>query len=290
MKKILITGANSYVGTSFEKWLAQWPDAYSVDTLDMIDGTWKEKSFQGYDAVFHVAGIVHIREDKNDAAQKELYHRVNTQLAVETARKAKAEGVKQFIFTSTASVYGLTAPFGKEVMITHNTLLNPEDSYGISKANAEKQLRELEDECFRLVIVRPPMIYGKGCKGNYNSMAKLAKKLPAFPWVENQRSMLYIDNLSEFIRLVIEDEAAGTFCPQNAEYVNTSEMVNLIAHANGKNILMVKGFGWALKLLRPVTAMVDKAFGSLCYDREISAYPKNYCVKDFQQSILETES
>lgn len=290
MKKILITGANSYVGTSFEKWLAQWPDAYSVDTLDMIDGTWKEKSFQGYDAVFHVAGIVHIREDKNDAAQKELYHRVNTQLAVETARKAKAEGVKQFIFTSTASVYGLTAPFGKEVMITHNTLLNPEGSYGISKANAEKQLRELEDECFRLVIVRPPMIYGKGCKGNYNSMAKLAKKLPAFPWVENQRSMLYIDNLSEFIRLVIEDEAAGTFCPQNAEYVNTSEMVNLIAHANGKNILMVKGFGWALKLLRPVTAMVDKAFGSLCYDREISAYPQNYCVKDFQQSILETES
>lgn len=289
MKKILITGANSYVGTSFEKWLAQWPDDYCVDTVDMVGEDWKETSFRGYDAVFHVAGIVHIRENKGDAVQRELYHRVNTHLAVETARKAKAEGVKQFIFTSTASVYGLTAPFGRVVMIHKDTPLTPEGSYGISKANAETELRELEDENFRLVIVRPPMIYGKGCKGNYTTMSKLARKLPVFPMVDNQRSMLYIDNLSEFIRLVIEDEASGTFCPQNSAYVNTSEMVNLIAHCNGRNILLVKGFGWALKLLRPVTAMVDKAFGSLCYDREISAYPKNYCVKDFEQSILETE-
>lgn len=290
MKKILITGAGSYVGTSFETYVKQWPDSYCVDTVDMIGDSWKARSFRDYDVVFHVAGIVHREDSKNDPAQQALYDQVNTRLAEETARKAKAEGVKQFIFMSSASVYGLTAPLGQVVMIDAHTPLNPVDNYGISKANAEKQLQLLAGDGFKLAILRPPMIYGKGCKGNYQTMAKLAKKLPLFPWVENQRSMLYIDNLSEFVRLVIEDAAEGIFCPQNAEYINTSDMVNLIAHANGKGIVLVKGFGWALKLLRPVTGVVDKAFGSLCYDPALSVYPKSYCIKNFQESVLETES
>lgn len=289
MKKILITGAGSYVGMSLEHWLKQWPDRYAVDTVDMVGDSWRETSFRGYDAVFHVAGIVHQENSKNDPAQAELYDRVNHRLAVETAQKAKDEGVTQFVFMSSASVYGLTAPMGKVVMITKDTPLKPVDNYGISKAKAEEGLLALAGEDFRLAILRPPMIYGKGCRGNYVTLAKLAKKLPLFPWVENQRSMLYMDNLSEFVRLVIENEDAGVFCPQNDEYVNTCDMVNLIAHANGKGILMVRGFGWALKLLRPVTGMVDKAFGSLCYDREVSAYPQKYCVKTLQESILETE-
>lgn len=289
MKRILITGANSYVGMSVARHLEQWPGQYHVDTVDMIDGSWKEKSFRGYDAVFHVAGIVHREKAKNDPAQAELYDRVNTRLAVETAEKARAEGVKQFLFMSSASVYGLSAPLGKVVMITKNTPLRPVDYYGISKAKAEEGLSALAGEGFKLAILRPPMIYGKGCKGNYCTMAKLAKKLPVFPWVENQRSMLYMENMAEFVRMIIDDEAAGIFCPQNNEYVNTSDMVNQIAHANGKGILMVKGFAWALKLLRPVTGMVDKAFGSLCYDLELSKYPRDYCVKNFQESILETE-
>lgn len=289
MKRILITGAGSYVGMSLEKWLSRWPERYAVDTVDMIGDGWKETSFRGYDAVFHVAGIVHREDSKNDPAQAQLYDRVNTRLAVDTARKAREEGVRQFIFMSSASVYGLTAPMGKTIMITKDTPLKPVDNYGISKAKAEEGLLELAGDNFRLAILRPPMIYGKGCRGNYVSMAKLAKKLPVFPWVENQRSMLYIDNLSEFVRQILEDEAQGIFCPQNDEYINTCDMVNLIAHANGKGILMIRGFGWALKLLRPVTGMVDKAFGSLCYDRELSAYGQGYCVKTLEESILETE-
>ena len=289
MKKILITGANSYIGVSFENHLKQWPDAYHVDTVDMIDGSWKNITFSDYDAVFHVAGIVHMEKTKNDPEQSALYERVNTRLAIETAEKAKAEGVKQFIFMSSASVYGLNAPLGKRIMITKDTPLNPTDNYGISKAKAEEGLRALADEQFKVAILRPPMIYGKGCKGNYVALAKLAKKLPVFPWVENQRSMLYIENMAEFVRLIIDDEAEGIFCPQNREYVNTSEMVNLIAHANGKGILMVKGATWALKLLSHATGLVDKAFGSLCYDFELSEYTKDYCVKNLQESILETE-
>ena len=289
MKKILITGANSYVGVSVEEYLNRWPECFQVETVDMIDGSWREKSFSGFDAVFHVAGIVHREQAKNDPEQAALYDRVNTQLAIETARKAREEGVGQFIFMSSASVYGLTAPFGKVVTITADTPLMPVDNYGISKARAEEGLRELADGDFKIVILRPPMIYGKGCKGNYQTLAKLAKKLPVFPWVDNRRSMLYMENMAEFVRLVIEDGAEGTFCPQNDEYVCTSDMVNLIAHANGRGILMVKGFAWALKLLSPVTGMVDKAFGSLCYDAALSSYPRPYCVKNLQDSILETE-
>jgi len=289
MKRLLITGAGSYVGMSVEQYLRRWPEEFTVDTVDMIGDGWKEASFAGYDAVLHVAGIVHREDTKKDPAQAELYRRVNTQLAIETAQKAKAEGVKQFLFMSSASVYGLTAPVGKVVTITGDTPLNPTDHYGLSKAKAEEGLRALSGPGFKLAILRPPMIYGKGCKGNYQTMAHLAKKLPVFPYVENRRSMLYIENLAEFIRLVLLDEAEGIFCPQNSEYVNTSDMVNLIAHANGKGILLVKGFAWALKLLRPVTDMADKAFGSLCYDFELSRYPRDYCIKTFEESILETE-
>ncbi len=289
MKKILITGAGSYVGGSVEQYLAQWPEEYQVDTLDMVGEGWKAASFAGYDALFHVAGIVHQPQSKDDPGQAALYQKVNTDLAVETAKKAKAEGVKQFVFMSSASVYGLSAPVGKVVMITADTPLKPADNYGISKAKAEEGLRALADEHFKLAILRPPMIYGKGCKGNYVTMAKLAKKLPVFPYVANQRSMLYMENLAEFVRLVIEDGAEGLYCPQNNEYVNTSDMVNLIAHANGKGIVMVKGFTWALKLLSNVTGIVDKAFGSLCYDRELSQYKCDYCIKNLQESIMETE-
>ena len=289
MKRILITGAGSYIGLHVKAWLEQWPEDYQVELLSLRSDGWREHSFQGFDAILHAAGIVHQPKSKDDPAQAELYDRVNHRLTVEVAQKAKEEGVGQFLFLSSESVYGLHAPVGKVITITKDTPLCPVDNYGISKARAEEALAALRDANFKVVILRPPMIYGKDCKGNYQTLAKLAKKLPVFPLVENQRSMLYIDNLCEFIRLLVADGADGLYCPQNAEYVSTSDMVNRIAHANGRGIVMVRGFSWALKVLRPVTGMVDKAFGSLCYDHSLSDYPKNYCVKTFDQSILETE-
>ena len=289
MKRILITGAGSYLGRSLRDYLGQWPERYQVDTISLRDENWKTTSFQGYDAVLHAAGLVHQEKTKCDPAQAELYDKINSRLAVETAEKAKAEGVKQFLFLSSASVYGLTASVGRMVMITKDTPLKPVDNYGISKARAEEGLRTLADAHFKLAILRPPMIYGRGCKGNYVTLAKLAKKLPVFPKVENQRSMLYIENLAEFVRLLIDDEAEGIFWPQNREYVSTCDMVSQIAHANGRGILLVGGVAWALKLLGRATGMVDKAFGSLCYDFELSRYPKDYCVKTLAESIWETE-
>lgn len=290
MKKILITGANSYIGTSFEAYITEnFPEQYQVDTVDMIDGTWREKSFAGYDTVYHVAGIAHSDNGKISAEREKLYRAVNTDLTVETAKKAKADGVGQFIFMSSAIVYGDSAPMGKQKMITKDTPVSPANCYGDSKVQAENGIRPLEDASFRVVILRPPMIYGKGSKGNYPTLAKLAQKLPVFPKVNNCRSMLYIENLCEFVRLMIENEESGTFWPQNGQYSNTSEMVKLIARAHGKNIRLTKALNWALPLARLATGLVDKAFGNLAYDMEMSQYKAPYQKVSLAESIEITE-
>jgi UDP-glucose 4-epimerase len=282
MKKILITGANSYIGTSFENYIKKnYPEDFLVDTVDMRDGSWKEKSFSDYDAIFHVAGVAHIKETKDNA---EVYYKINRDLVIDVATKAKDDGVKQIVFLSSMSVYGLT-----KGTITKDTVPAPKSNYGKSKLQAEQELLKMEDKIFKICVLRPPMVYGNGCKGNYQTLRKLALKLPFFPYVKNERSMIYIDNLSEFVRLMIVNEESGVFFPQNEEYTNTSEMVKLIAEANGKKIHLVKGFTWALKILSLFTGLVNKAFGSLTYDKEMSEYREMYNSTCLKKSVECTE-
>ncbi len=288
MKKILITGANSYIGTSFEKYLCEnYPNDYAIDTIDTIDGSWREKSFSGYDSVFHVAGIAHSDNGKISEEKAKLYYAVNTDLTIEVAKKAKADGAKQFIFMSSAIIYGDSAPIGKQRVITKDTVPTPKNCYGDSKLQAENGISPLQDKVFNVVILRPPMIYGSGCKGNYQMLSKIAKKLPVFPKVNNCRSMLYIENLCEFVRLMIENEEKGIFWPQNKEYSNTSEMVRMISGCYGKRIWITSIFNWGLYLLRPLS-VVNKAFGSLAYDMKMSEYISEYCKFGLVQSIEET--
>ena len=289
MKKILITGAGSYIGTSFEEYMKQWPDKYQVDTLDMIGDDWMKYDFSGYDTVYHVAGIAHSDNGKISKEKAKLYYEVNTKLTIRPAMKAKKSGVKQFIFMSSAIVYGDSAPIGKKRIITKDTPVSPANCYGDSKVRAERGLKKLEDENFKVVILRPPMIYGKGSKGNYPLMSKLAQKMPVFPYVDNCRSMLYIENLMEFVRLMIENEEHGTFWPQNAEYSNTSELVKMIAAEHGKKIVLVKGATVPLKIVGLATGLVDKAFGNLAYDQSISTYKGNYRKLSLRESIKVTE-
>ncbi len=290
MKKILITGANSYIGTSFEKYMEQYGEDYKIDTIDMIGDDWKKCDFSGYDTVYHVAGIAHSDNGKISREKAKLYYEVNTKLTIKTAMKAKKAGVKQFIFMSSAIVYGDSAPIGKKKMITKNTPVSPANCYGDSKVRAEEGLLKLEDANFKVVILRPPMIYGKGSKGNYPLMSKLAQKMPVFPYVYNCRSMLYIENLMEFVRLMIENKERGTFWPQNAEYSNTSELVRMIAAEHGKRVVLVKGCGIPLKIAGLFTGLVDKAFGNLAYDQSLSVYKENYRVAGLRRSIMLTES
>lgn len=290
MKRILITGSNSYIGTSFEKYIKDnYNEDFHIDTIDMIDSTWKNYDFSKYDTVFHVAGIAHSDNGKISEEKAKLYYKVNTDLTIETAQKAKNEGVKQFIFMSSAIIYGESAPIGKKKIITRDTPVSPANSYGDSKVKAEIGLQNLEDEIFKVVILRPPMIYGKGSKGNYPLLAKIALKTPIFLYVDNQRSMLYIENLCEFVRLMIVNDEQGIFWPQNDEYSNTSELVMMIAEAHGKNVRLVKGCGCVLKIMSRITGLVNKAFGSLSYDMGISEYRVEYRKVHLKESIRRTE-
>ncbi len=290
MKRILITGADSYIGTSFERYIKEhYPEQYKIDTVDMIDGSWRKKSFSGYDSVFHVAGIAHSDSGRISAEKEKLYYAVNTDLTIETAKKAKTDGAGQFIFMSSAIVYGDSAPIGEDKLITKDTPVSPANCYGDSKVQAENGIRPLADESFQVVILRPPMIYGKGSKGNYPLLSKIAQKTPVFPYVKNERSMLYIENLCEFVRLMVEGKKSGTFWPQNDQYSNTSELVQMIAAAHGKKVRLVKGLGWALKLLSHVTPVVNKAFGSMRYEMGMSE-EKEFKTISLIRSIEKTES
>lgn len=293
MKKVLITGANSYIGTTFENWIKENSASIETDTQDMLGEGWKEADFSVYDVIFHVAGIAHADVGKVTEEQKALYYKVNADLTAECAKKAKAEGVKQFVFMSSIIVYGESAGIGKERVITKNTPLTPANFYGDSKVKAEEALQKLADEKFKIVILRPPMIYGKGSKGNYPLLAKMARKLPFFPNVKNQRSMLYVGNLCKFIACVIEREESGIFYPQNKEYVNTGEMVKHIAAVRGKKVRLTGFFNPALKLMGKLGGrlggLVNKAFGNMTYEKSMSQYDFEYQIYDLEESIGLTE-
>lgn len=289
MKRILITGANSYIGTAFRKYLQDRPDDYQVDAISVRGEDWKKTNFSGYDAVVHVAGIAHSDLGRISSEKEKLYYAVNTSLTAAVAEKAKMDGVRQFVFMSSAIVYGDSAPIGKRKRITRDTPPSPASCYGDSKLQAENRIRPLGDDDFKVAIVRPPMVYGAGSKGNYPLLAKLACKLPFFPKVDNERSMIYIGNLVEFLRLIVEREEQGVFWPQNDVYCSTSELVKQIAQCHGKKILLIPGLGWALKCLGCFTGLVNKAFGSLSYDMSLSEYPDNYRLVNMENSIRRTE-
>ncbi|EOG32846.1 MULTISPECIES: NAD-dependent epimerase/dehydratase family protein [Enterococcus] len=296
MKKILITGANSYIGTSFKKWMTQFQDEYQIDTLSVRGDAWREHDFSGYDTVFHVAGIAHADVSKVSEETKQLYYAVNRDLAIETAKKYKQDlsGKKgQFIYMSSIIIYGEETNINKKRVITPDTKPNPSNFYGDSKLQAEIGLQPLDDDTFHVAILRPPMIYGPGSKGNYQQLVKLANKLPVFPDVKNERSMLYIENLCSFIKLIVDNEEKGIFFPQNKEYTSTSDMVKMIAQTHNHNIVMISGINWLIKGMMhfpgKVGKLAVKAFGNLVYSKDMSEYYIDYRIVNLAESIKKIE-
>lgn len=195
-------------------------------------------------------------------------------------------------------VYGNSAPYGKEKIVNENTVPKAVNFYGDSKLQADVAVRSLADDNFKVIVLRPPMIYGKGSKGNYPTLAKLAKKLPVFPDVNNQRSMLHIDNLCEFICQIIlvkkVKENAIVLIPQNAEWTKTTDMVREIAKDSGKKIRTLKIMKPAVLLGRKmpgkIGGLVNKAFGNNCYAHKLSVYDGLVYQKvSLKESIERTE-
>lgn len=278
-KKILITGKNSYIGRSFMEYCKKKDVDFEIDELDVRGNEWKSYDFSIYDVVYHLAGIAHIKETKENHS---LYYEVNRDLAIEVAEKAKNQNVNHFIFMSTMSVYGLS-----EGYIDKSTSPNPKSAYGKSKLQAEEKIETLNDNEFIVSIIRPPMIYGPGSKGNYSLLSKLSKRTKIFPVIENKRSMLFIDNLSEFISRLIICPSSIYFHPQNKEFVNTYEMVKEIAKNNKNHVFFTKIFNPLFTLKKIV--VFNKVFGTLIYDKNLSNFDLDYNQIGFKESIMISE-
>ena len=280
MKRILITGAGSYVGESVKKYMMTHGD-YRIDAVDTMGDAWKKADFAQYDVVYHVAGIAHVNADPKMEA---LYYKVNRDLTIEVAKAAKAAGVKQFIFMSSQIVFHESQSLKTEVLTTA-TKENPNGFYGDSKLQAENGIKPLADEKFKVCILRPCMIYGPNAKGNFPRLAKLASKVPVFPEWHNKRSMIYIDNLAEFVKQCVDRELEGTFYPQNREQADTVEIIRFFAKAAGHKV-------WITKLLNPfvwlgsfVLQPINKMFATYYYDPSMSKYDFEYQNVSFEESL-----
>lgn len=294
MKKVLITGQNSYIGTSFRNYIhRQCPD-WQITAISVRGEEWKQTDFGEYDAVLHAAGKAHADTGNVSEEIKQEYYRVNCDLTKEVAEAAKASGVSLFIYLSSMIIYGESAPYGTEKVITADTRPEPANYYGDSKWQADAAVRSLESETFKTAVLRLPMVYGPGSRGNYPLLAKMAKKLPVFPDVENSRSMIYIENLCEFLREIIENEDSGIFYPQNRQYTATSHMVEVIADTAGRRIHISSALRPLVKLAGRMPGkagrLANKAFGNSVYDKSLSDYRGNlYQVYSLEESIRRTE-
>ena len=279
MKRILILGANSYIGTALKAYLKDGP--YDVTAMSVRDNQWHSTSFAGFDTVVHVAAIVHQHETPE---MEHLYFQVNRDLAVQAAKKAKADHVTQFIFLSTMSVYGLDTG-----IITPDTQPCPVSFYGKSKLAAEELILQEASESFHVCILRSPMVYGPGCKGNFQTVVKLVKRSPVFPQLSNRRSMIHIDNLCEFLKLCIDRCESGLFFPQNREYMQTSQMARTIAGKLGRRVWFSRLAGLAVRMTIPFLSLTKKAFGSLIY-RDTERHDYRYCIRDNDDSVADSVS
>ena len=281
MKKILITGAGSYVGESVRRYILSTSSDFQIDAVDTMGDNWKNADYSRYDVVYHVAGIAHVNADPKMEA---LYYKVNRDLTIEVARIAKAAGVKQFIFMSSQIVFHESQSLKTEVL-TSETKENPNGFYGDSKLQAELGIKPLEDENFKVCILRPCMIYGPNAKGNFPRLAKLATKVPLFPEWHNKRSMLYIDNLAEFVKQAVLRGLSGTFYPQNRELADTVEIIRFFAKAAGHKV-------WITRLLNPfvwlgsfVLQPINKMFATYYYAPEMSKMDFDYQLVSFEESL-----
>lgn len=285
MKRILITGAGSYVGVNVENWLKKTPEVFIVDSVDTFGDNWKKADYSQYDVVYHVAGIAHVNADPK---MEPLYYQVNRDLTLEIAKYAKACGVKQFIFMSSMIVFHESQSLKTE-MLTKDTRPNPNGFYGDSKLQAEIGLKALECETFKICILRPPMIYGPNSKGNFLRLGWLATKTPVFPAWHNQRSMLYIDNLAEFVKQAVLRELSGIYYPQNKELADTVEIVRFFAKKYHHGIWISRIFNPLVWLGSPFVQPLNKMFASYYYDPTMSQVDFDYQVVSMEESLNRLE-
>lgn len=231
----------------------------SFQTVDCACGI----DFYEISAVVHLAGIAHQMTKIDD----QIYFDVNHKKTLELAREAKAMGVGHFLFVSSVKVYGEETT---DAPLDEYSPTLPQDAYGKSKLAAEQDLLKLADEKFTVSIVRPPLVYGAGVKGNVLRLLDLhSKNYPALPFggIENRRSMVFVDNLIELFNRILEKKMGGVFIAGDREPISTSRLNELIIKSlNSKTRLVAlpKFLISILNFLKP--ALVRRLFGSFVID------------------------
>ncbi len=288
MPKIMITGKTGYLANHLKLYIDKvFNRQYITELLDLRDDRWINRSFADVACIVHTAALVHKNEDNHDL---EEYLKVNRDLTKALAEKAKNEGVNHFVFISTMAVYGVNISCFKKIVINSSTPCQPQTKYGISKYEAEQALKAMDSDNFAVAIVRPPFIYGEGCPGNYNSLKKQTLDMGIIPKINNMKSMIYIDNLCEFISRIISRRRSGTFCPQNESVIRTCDLAMLIAANNGKKAICSILFNPFVYLASLVISPIRKAFGNEYYDINFSnAVISDYTVVKFEDSVRLTE-
>ncbi|WP_407118328.1 NAD-dependent epimerase/dehydratase family protein [Bradyrhizobium sp. LMG 9283] len=247
-KSVLITGANGFIGRHLAPALlnAGWKVRSAVRSpAGLADevvigaigpGTDWRVALDGVSAVVHLAARVHHKDEEHAV---KLYREVNIDGAMNLARQAAKAGVREFIFLSTILVHGRSndgrRPF------TEEDILTPRGLYGMSKAAAEAGLKMLaHDSAMRITVIRPPLVYGAGAKGNFALLTRALKlRIPLpFAAIRNQRAFLAVQNLSSFILQRLTQPQPGSnfdiFLVADSQQVSTPEFIEHLAIASGK--------------------------------------------------------
>jgi UDP-glucose 4-epimerase len=262
----LITGKNSFIGNSVKAWLNEKEPSFIVEEISLKNLDLNKISFKEQDVIFHVAGIAHISSNKKLIPE---YFRVNRDLAIQVANKAKDEGVKQFIFTSSMAIYGDDRPIGDFTPIDEK-IPKPSNPYGQSKLEADLAIQKIHDESFKVSILRIPMVYGKTARGNFIKLVNISKKFPLFPKIKNIRSVLHIKNLSELIRLILVNNLDGVFYPQDQKFFNTTQFILHFRGKNRKKTYLIPFLSFTLKLVSLLIKSINKIYGNKFYDQSLS--------------------
>lgn len=244
MKNLLLTGSSGFIGNYFKN---NYADKYSIKTFSFRNDDFESLQVEDIDIVVHLSALVH----QMGGASKEEYEKVNITQTIDLAKKAKASGVKQFVIMSTVKVYGEES----DSVYVETSICKPQDDYGKSKLRAEKELQKLEDDDFKISIIRTPIVYGYGVKANIKNLINLVKKVPILPLstIKNKRSMVYIGNLSHIIDIIIQKEKRGIFLASDDKAISTTKLCELIAQNLDKKLYLIRVplFESFLKLVKP---------------------------------------
>lgn len=269
---ILLTGINGYINNSFYK---KYQNTYNIKKICLRNTDISKIDLSSFDIIIHLSGIVHKKE-----IPEKTYVEVNTNLTVNLAILAKQQGVKHFIYFSTVAVYGINGYLDFQPnIINEKTTCNPLDFYAKSKLLAEKKLNTLQDENFIISIIRPPIVYGYNAPGNMNKLKNLVLRIPILPFknINNQRSIIGINNLLHFMDLVIQKRARGIFIPQDALPYATKNLILEISTAYKKSVFICNMPSSVMAmLLKYLPKQTQSLFGTLVFDTSDSNKTLNF--------------